>query len=88
MLFLGRTSFALYIVHDPALRMFGFPIVNVLLAITGDGSWLHYQIAVAMGFLVTSLVVLWLADLFQRGVDEPCARLAQWIQKQCFVEEE
>lgn len=88
MLFLGRISFALYIVHDPVLRIFGFPMVNALLVGIGSQTWLHYQGAVAVGFLLTSVVVLWSADLFQRGVDEPCARLAQWVQKQCFVEEE
>lgn len=96
-LYLGRISFALYLIHGPVLWTLGD---RVYLAvgwirfehIEGLKSWLNlYPISSAgplgleVRFLVPHLIILpftfWLADITTKLFDEPSVRIAQWVYR-------
>jgi hypothetical protein len=36
-------------------------------------------------WVVQTVVTVWAADVFWRGVDKPCVKFTRWIEKVCFV---
>ena len=83
--YLGKLSFSLYIVHEPLLHVFGFRCVELAWRLTGNDEPWRYQLGFLLGFVMTTPVVLWCADVFQRAVDEPCARFSSWVERRCSV---
>jgi peptidoglycan/LPS O-acetylase OafA/YrhL len=77
--YLGRISFALYCVHTPLLNWTGFRIF-----IFWTTSALGYSLGWLVGFAILSVIVVLAADLFTRAVDQPCIRLARWLETRCL----
>ena len=83
--YLGKLSFSLYIVHEPLLHVFGFRCVELAWRLTGNDEPWKTQSGFLLGFAMITPAVLWCADVFQRVVDEPCARFSSWLERRCSV---
>jgi len=85
--YLGRISYALYLVHGPIIRSLGFSLSHVIFLRLNGGDkditalssgW--YLFGAVVSNLTLIPVVIWAADLFNRAVDEPIVKLAKWIE--------
>lgn len=82
--YLGRISYALYLMHGPVMHTVGFATERWAWGVTGvEGQ------AYARGFVLASFVnvpvVIWAADVFWRAVDAPIVRFAKWFEAKCSV---
>ncbi|KAI9799111.1 MAG: hypothetical protein M1825_004878 [Sarcosagium campestre] len=80
--YLGKISYALYIVHGPILHVVGFPVVAGLWELTGTETASQYSDGLCLGMLVVLPTVFWFADIFWRFVDIPSVRLSKWVELQ------
>ncbi|KAJ9141682.1 Acyltransferase [Pleurostoma richardsiae] len=83
-LYLGRISYAVYLMHGPVLHTLGYAVERWAWGITGmEGGWYN------MGFVLAALInvpaVIWAADLWWRAVDAPVVRFAKWLEASCSV---
>lgn len=79
--YLGRISYAFYIVHGPILHLFGYNLVLKCWSFTGKETTKGFASGLALAALVIFPVAIWIADVFWRAVDSPCVELAKWIEK-------
>jgi hypothetical protein len=77
--YLGKISYALYCVHIPILNWIGFRIIFFCWT-----SALGNNIGFVVAFAIVSVITIFVADLFSRAVDEPCVRLARWLENMCL----
>ncbi|KAF4553243.1 Hypothetical protein D9617_7g029700 [Elsinoe fawcettii] len=77
--YLGRISFALYLVHGPVLRSVGYSTAFTLWKYLGRKGG-RYHFCVFLTGSVVLPVTLGCANLFCRRVDEPIVRLARWVE--------
>ena len=84
--YLGKISFAVYIVHGPILHSIG------LVAVTASWRYIGRETATqnCFGFLVAAAVVLptvfWAADIFWRLVDVPGTKFSRWVEEKVMVD--
>ena len=78
--YLGRISYAFYIVHGPILHGFGYGFVLRCWSLTGKETNVGFASGLALAVLVILPIAIWAADLFWRAVDTPCVELARWIE--------
>jgi peptidoglycan/LPS O-acetylase OafA/YrhL len=90
--YLGRLSFSIYLIHGPFLYTIGQSFIVAVWTVFGVGNfseglfrdertahWAVYEISTFLGLLIQLPFILWLSDIFERLVDEPCMRLTkQW----------
>ncbi|KAM7209176.1 Acyltransferase family domain containing protein [Naviculisporaceae sp. PSN 640] len=86
--YLGKISYAMYLMHGPVLHTLGYAIERfVWTRITG----VETDMAYVGGFVLASLavvpLVIWVSDVFWRGVDEPVVRFGKWLEGVCLVDE-
>ncbi|KAI1326294.1 acyltransferase family-domain-containing protein [Xylariaceae sp. FL0255] len=87
-LYLGRISFALYLVHMLILHSLGFRLgLYVLTEITGYDTPLRYGMGVGIAGVVTGFVIFWAADLGARFVDENVVRFTGWAYSSLCTKE-
>jgi peptidoglycan/LPS O-acetylase OafA/YrhL len=84
--YLGKISFALYLVHGLGNRTVGIWLLrSTAQAFGDDGYW-----ADALGFVVAFAlyvpVIVWWSDVFWRAVDVPSANFAKWVEGVCASE--
>ena len=79
-LYLGKISFPLYIVHGPMNHTLGLWLVSWLMRLTGADTFAGYECAVVLAFCIEAPVVVWLADLVMRTVDKPSVNFGRWLQ--------
>ena len=72
---LGKLSFALYLVHIPLLLSAGTGCAVLL----SDWGIQSYGLMSAVSAAVTLAAVLLVSALFQRFVEPPCAKLSRWL---------
>jgi peptidoglycan/LPS O-acetylase OafA/YrhL len=72
--YLGRISYAMYLVHGPTLHSVGYGIVSVIWEYLGPE---HHQLGLVTSFVLIAPIVFWVADIFWRTVDEPSMRIAK-----------
>lgn len=82
--YLGRISFAMYLMHGPVTHTAGYMIQRWAWSITGiEGD------AFTLGFILASLfnipLVLWVADIFSRAVDAPTVKFTRWLENKCVI---
>ena len=80
-LYLGRISYALYLVHGNVRRIVLYPAMPYIWNITG-GKETSGQLVYGMflGLLLTWPFTIWLSDIFYRAVDMPSVRFARWLE--------
>lgn len=82
--YFGKISFSMYIIHEPFLHVFGFFTVPFFWSITGNGTYLQYQLGLVLGMGTTMVLLVWFADLFCRHVEDSCERIAVLVEKRSF----
>jgi peptidoglycan/LPS O-acetylase OafA/YrhL len=83
--YLGRISFAMYIVHGPILVMWQGPVQDYVWRWTGTGTQIEYGSGVFVTALFIFTLVFWAADVFWRLVDVKSVDFARWVSDQCWV---
>ncbi|RMZ80958.1 hypothetical protein DV738_g2362, partial [Chaetothyriales sp. CBS 135597] len=88
-MYLGKISFALYLVHGPLMHAFGYMIPHRIawsagtqVAEMGDFSW---ACAIITGWAITLVATLWAADVWNREVENRCVKAVKWLESVCFV---
>ncbi|EWC45699.1 hypothetical protein DRE_05260 [Drechslerella stenobrocha 248] len=81
--YLGRISYALYLVHGPVCRTVGYYTVVRLWEVTGRETTGGYFLGVLVGWLLVLVTTFWLSDIFWRVVDVGCVRFARWVENIC-----
>ena len=84
--YLGKISFALYLVHMSMLVWFGYRTIPFWWSVIGTEVLWKYAAALGIAFLVQTVVTVWVADLFWRAVDAPSVTFARWIEGKCKIE--
>lgn len=77
--YFGRISFALYLVHGLLVRVVGQRLLDLIWSEIGSGEsdW-EFGVKFGMASVLFVPIVLWAADLFERGVER---NLMVWIKK-------
>lgn len=83
--YLGRISFAFYIVHGPILHSLGYSIMPSIWAFTGKETNTQYCMGFLIGWLICLPVCLWAGDVFWRAVDIPSVKFARWLEDKVTV---
>ncbi|KAK5942885.1 hypothetical protein PMZ80_005451 [Knufia obscura] len=81
--YLGKISFALYLVHGLGNSTIGTWLLHFTSTMLGnEGYWRK-----ALGFAVSSVlytpVVIWWSDMYWRAVDIPATHFAKWFEGKC-----
>ena len=80
--YLGRISYSLYLVHGPVIHSFGYIVFAWMLKMVGQKTILQYCIAFGLAYILLLAAVVWVADVFWRGVDMQCVWFAAWLERQ------
>jgi hypothetical protein len=87
--YLGKISFALYLVHGPILHAFGYMVpqriwwtFGVEGVELGNVSW---AVVVFIGWAVGLASSLWAADVWTREVESRCVKAVKRFEEWCFV---
>lgn len=75
--YLGHISFALYIVHMPILNTWGWAIVPWIQRLSSKETRAVHDFDLLLAFSMLVPLVLWVADIFWRYVDQPSIQLAK-----------
>ncbi|KAF7556164.1 hypothetical protein G7Z17_g1610 [Cylindrodendrum hubeiense] len=82
--YLGKISYALYLVHGPTMHMVGYHWQKWAWSITGvEGEQYAWGFALSMCFCIPT--VFWVADVFWRAIDVPTVKFARWFENQLVV---
>ncbi|KAG9254587.1 acyltransferase family-domain-containing protein [Emericellopsis atlantica] len=77
--YFGKISYAIYLVHGPAMHVIGYRWEAWVYGWTGTyGNW--YNVGFALGASLCVPTVIWCADIFWRLVDIPTVRFAKWLE--------
>ncbi|PHH86937.1 hypothetical protein CDD83_9552 [Cordyceps sp. RAO-2017] len=80
--YLGKISYALYLMHGPAMHTVGYHFEKWAYSLTGvDGYW--YNAGFALGACFCVPITIWWADVFWRAVDVPSVKFAKWVERRC-----
>ncbi|KAI1105650.1 acyltransferase family-domain-containing protein [Jackrogersella minutella] len=85
--YLGRISFALYLVHGLGNRTIGKWLLNTSWAYIGKEGFWPYTMSYIVSTTLYFPIVLWASDVFWRGVDVPSTKFARWFEKKCAAPE-
>ncbi|KAI0378704.1 acyltransferase family-domain-containing protein [Hypomontagnella monticulosa] len=85
--YLGRISFALYLVHGLGNRTIGQWILHLCRAHIGEEEFWPYAASFIVSTILYFPVVIWAADVFWRAIDLPSTNLARWLEKRCAASE-
>lgn len=77
--YLGRISYSLYLVHGPLLWSLGIKMGRYMLSVVGWATPWRYCVGVFIGMCLWLAVVICIADLTSRYIDEPCVRFTKWV---------
>ncbi|KAI1409504.1 acyltransferase family-domain-containing protein [Hypoxylon sp. FL1857] len=86
--YLGRISFALYLVHGLGNRTIGKWLLNTCWALIGEEGFWPYAISFTISTTLYFPIVIWASDMFWRGVDVPSTNFARWLEKRCAAPED
>lgn len=82
--YLGKISYAIYLMHGPVLHTAGYAIQRWAWGITGVEG-VAYKLGFALASVFVLPLVVWAADVFWRMVDAPVVRFARWFEEKCSV---
>ncbi|KAI8266026.1 hypothetical protein K4K58_010489 [Colletotrichum sp. SAR11_239] len=63
------------------------PLENLPLNMTGsmfETAWSAYAFSFWGSFILNTLVLLWVSDIFNRAVDVPTVKIGRWLGDKCF----
>ncbi|KAK6497804.1 hypothetical protein TWF481_012206 [Arthrobotrys musiformis] len=87
--YLGRISFSLYLIHGSVIRTLGHRLVlEGWGGFEEDAYGKRMAVIVVVFLLAVFPVVMWIADLFWRGVEAPCTLFVRWGEGLVISKEE
>lgn len=84
--YLGKTSFALYCVHQALINWFGYRSILFWWSIFGNDTIMRYELGIGIAFVVQTVVTMWASDLFYKFVDHPSVGFGRWLERLCSAE--
>ncbi|KAJ6440425.1 acyltransferase [Purpureocillium lavendulum] len=82
--YFGKISYALYLMHGPAMHTVGYHWEKWAYGVTGvQGYW--YNTGFVLGSVFCIPTVIWWADVFWRAVDIPTVKFAKWVEQKCIA---
>ena len=78
--YLGRISYALYLVHGPVCHMLGFWLIPYMWGLTGRDTPVQLEAGFFLGALFVVPTVLLAAHFFCKYVDEPSIQFAKRVE--------
>ncbi|KAK3985004.1 acyltransferase family-domain-containing protein [Cladorrhinum sp. PSN332] len=86
--YLGRISYAMYLMHGPVLHTVGYAIERwVWTNVTGIETLRAYNAGFALASVFVVPIVIWVSDVFWRGVDAPVVKFAKRVEGFCSISE-
>lgn len=83
--YLGKISFALYLMHGPVIHTIGYMTMSNSWYLTGiDPRW-RFELGFFIAAIFIICEVIWAADIFWRLVDTPAVKFARWLESKCIV---
>ena len=79
--YMGKISFAFYLIHGPVLHSLGYTIMPTIWSWTGKETVCAWSTGLVIGGSVCLAIVIWLADVWTRVVDERCVSFARWVER-------
>lgn len=77
--YFGKISYAIYLMHGPAMHVAGYHWENWAYSVTGiEGH--QYNAGFFLGACFVVPTVIWWADVFWRAVDIPTVKFAKWLE--------
>ncbi|KAJ5128813.1 uncharacterized protein N7443_005927 [Penicillium atrosanguineum] len=83
--YLGKISFAFYIVHGPILHSLGYSLMPNIWAITGKETNFQYCFGFLIGWMICLPIAIWAGDVYWRAVDIPSVKFARWAENCVLV---
>jgi peptidoglycan/LPS O-acetylase OafA/YrhL len=83
--YLGKISYAFYIVHGPILHSLGYSIMPSIWRCTGKETNFQFCMGLFVGWLICLPISLWAGDIFWRAVDIPSVKFARWLEGKIVV---
>ncbi|KAH7175252.1 acyltransferase family-domain-containing protein [Dactylonectria macrodidyma] len=77
--YLGKISYALYLVHGTVILLVSLRLDMMMLDITGVDGY-RYHVGFLLGSFFSIPLVFWCADVFWRAVDIPSVKFARWFE--------
>ncbi|KAH7139763.1 acyltransferase family-domain-containing protein [Dactylonectria estremocensis] len=85
--YLGKISYALYLVHSRLTRWLQFILLRfVFFYLTGAEGDNYYR-GFWLGTCLVIPVVIWCADVFWRAVDIPIVKFSKWVEKKLVAKD-
>lgn len=78
--YLGKISFAFYIVHGPILHALGYALMPNIWYYTGKETNFQFCTGFLIGWCILLLVCICTGDFFWRFVDIPSVKFARWVE--------
>ena len=87
--YLGKISFALYLVHGPIMHAIGYLIPHKICWFRGTELIslrdLPWALTIFAGWAITLVLSLWAADVWTREVEARCVKFVKELEEVCFV---
>jgi peptidoglycan/LPS O-acetylase OafA/YrhL len=84
--YLGRISFALYLVHGIGNRTVGIWLLHTTGRIFGNEAYWDTMLSYVVSLFLYTPIIIWWSDMFWRAFDVPSANLAKWLEGLCASE--
>ncbi|MBE7182609.1 MAG: acyltransferase family protein, partial [Terriglobus roseus] len=85
--YLGKISFALYLMHGMVTQTLGFAALGFFWDVTGTEPRWRKEVGFGMATALVIPATIWAADVFWRWVDVPSVRCARWVEQMCTVQD-
>ncbi|KAH8900302.1 hypothetical protein GQ53DRAFT_215149 [Thozetella sp. PMI_491] len=85
--YLGRISYALYLVHGLGNRTVGKWLLGTFWVTIGKEGTVRYALSFALASSLYVPLIIWSSDVFWRSVDVGSTDLARWLEKKCAARE-
>jgi peptidoglycan/LPS O-acetylase OafA/YrhL len=86
--YLGKISYALYLMHGPVMHSVGYIIEGWCWDATGYDTENAYIFGFLLSMLFNVPLVIWAADVFWRFVDAPSVKFARWLESKVIVSDD
>jgi peptidoglycan/LPS O-acetylase OafA/YrhL len=85
--YLGKISYALYLMHGPVIHTVGYLIMPLAWKVTGHATRGQYMAGFFLSAAINLPLVIWAADIFWRFVDAPSVKLARQLENWVIAKE-
>ncbi|ORY62576.1 acyltransferase 3 [Pseudomassariella vexata] len=81
--YLGKISFALYLVHGLGNKTIGKWLIHLCWNTIGNEEFWPFTISFVVATALYFPIVICVSDMFWRGVDVPSTKFARWVETKC-----